>query len=158
MKNLFMVVAALMLGACGPAVVEEPELALEQSASELAGCTVSHDCGSGISISCSGTYCSSGPGYVDCDGVRKACPPTSCTINGVTYAHGATNPYNSCQVCDVTRSTTSWSNNSTYNGGGYCKSTTRRCIGGPCADSFCSTSSDCTATCVNGAPVCDGGL
>lgn len=37
-------------------------------------CTVSLPCPNGGTVSCSGTTCKSGSGYVDCDNSRKYCP------------------------------------------------------------------------------------
>jgi hypothetical protein len=47
-----------------------------------------------------------------CDG-NGSCSNTvvvgSCLIDGACYSHGATNPINACQMCDVTTSQTFWS-------------------------------------------------
>ena len=49
--------------------------------------------------------------------------PTSCVIGGTTYASGAANPGNSCQICKPTTSPSGWSNadeGTSCNGGQYC--------------------------------------
>jgi choice-of-anchor A domain-containing protein len=56
-----------------------------------------------------GTPCGSG---LECN-ASGACvaslPPNTCLIGGVYYAGGSTNPSGACQVCDPSRSTSSWS-------------------------------------------------
>jgi hypothetical protein len=58
-------------------------------------CNVSYtQCSSGGSISCTGhSYCTSGTGWVECDGVRTYCPPSSCfntCMDGVTFCYSET--------------------------------------------------------------------
>jgi hypothetical protein len=52
---------------------------------------------------------------------------TSCVIGGNTYASGAANPANTCQVCKLATSTSAWSNadeGDTCGSGQYCSSGT----------------------------------
>lgn len=45
----------------------------------VAGCTANKTCSNGTTISCAGnSSCLVGLNYVECDGVRKTCPSTSC--------------------------------------------------------------------------------
>src|SRR5689334_2341391 len=106
MRHIVVSIAILSLTACGISqpmeAPEEPALAQQSSAL----CSVSYVCSGSQTLFCSGnTTCTSNPGYVLCDGTYTYCP---CMINGVTYANGTGNPTNECQICDVTRSTTSW--------------------------------------------------
>ena len=154
---------ATFQGACELQEVTVDETAAMLEASSAPGeCSVSRACvNSSQTVSCfsdPGGTCSSGPadnGWVACDGVTYDCPfsPTTCTIGGATYSDGAVNPANSCQVCDVARSTTSWSNRNGHTiGSGFCKYST--CQGGPCAGEACFTSEHCSQQCIGGAPVC----
>ena len=87
--------------------------------------------------------------------------PPVCIIGGQTYTNGQQNPSNPCQKCNVTQSTTAWSNNDGQwvqaGGGGYCKYNT--CIAGGCSgEAYCSThGSSCDGYCSGGAVVtsCD---
>lgn len=91
---------------------------------------------------------------------------SGCCINGQNYQNGQLNPSNQCQICDTSKSTTSWSNNDGYwiqaGGGGYCKY--NECLAAACAggsSSFCSThGSSCDGVCSGGVVVtaCDEGL
>jgi hypothetical protein len=91
-------------------------------------CTVSLQCASGQTISCSGTnnQCSVGASAVTCNGVSTSCF-ASCEWNGVTYNHNA---FLSAQ-CSARIS-------------GVCRS-------GPFEGDPCGANGECTARCINGA-------
>lgn len=102
------VVVAWAVAACAAEQPEEraereeraqPALAVSGAAlgdgQQLVGdCTVSLQCPSAPTISCTGTnsQCAVGPSSVTCNGATTTClPPTSaCTWAGVTYIHGST--------------------------------------------------------------------
>jgi hypothetical protein len=71
---------------------------------------------------------------------------TGCLIGGTCYQNGAVNPSNPCQYCDVSRSTTSWSNypDGTACTRGDCGAYTAYCLSGTCTcrDS-CKSNSEC---------------
>ena len=102
-----------------------------------------------IQVCCSGSCCGTGQ---CCDAERSCeideCGPT-CTIDGTKYAGGAPNEDVPCQVCDPSRSTTSWSaatTNYPCGAGG-----TQVCCNGAC----CNPGECCTADGVCGSDGCD---
>jgi len=71
-------------------------------------------------------------GVKDCDetGIDTggSCPVATCVIGGLTYNNGDYNPNNKCQICDVSKSTTSWSNVSDGTDlAGWCSPTWNSC-------------------------------
>jgi len=83
-------------------------------------------------------------------------PPASCTIGGVTYANGALNPSNKCQICDTSISSTSWSNNDGSSSPGFCKSSgvCGGLVTSACGGLSCVSNYDCTSYCLDGERVC----
>ncbi|MGE0872297.1 MAG: glycine-rich protein [Kofleriaceae bacterium] len=76
-----------------------------------------------------------------------------CTIDGVCYPSGVTNPANDCQVCDAAASATAWSNadGTTCDDGSFC-TTNDTCSAGVCA----GVARDCSdGVACNGAETCD---
>lgn len=90
----------------------------------------------------------------------------SCCIDGVEYDAGQENPFAPCQLCDPSRSTTSWSDRSAgpwvncddgnpctnnYCGGGTCHSDDRMC-GTECSNGICDGSGSCVSgdCCIDG--------
>ncbi|MCB1032692.1 MAG: hypothetical protein KDD47_02530 [Acidobacteria bacterium] len=68
-----------------------------QPPEESMTCNVSYSpCYGGGSISCSGTYCSAGPFWVECDGNRTYCPP--CTVSCWDTSRQCTSPIGDCEV------------------------------------------------------------
>jgi len=83
--------------------------------------------------------------------------PPPCVIAGVTYANGTINPSNTCQWCNASSSSTSWSNRDGYviPGTGLCKLSTHSCIG--CWDRSCGMNSVCDYVCSGGSATCPDG-
>ncbi len=163
MRKLYVLAVLMAVAGCEPGTENgQAPLMHTQEQSATSGCYVTVYCADGTSRTCSGaSACSAAPTAstpsVTCDGASSYCPaPPGCTISGVNYSSGATNPYNSCQVCDPARSTTSWSNRDSYVQTNFCKPTTRECISGPCAGNWCYENSDCSSVCRNGQLVCMG--
>lgn len=112
------------------------------SASCPATCTSNAQCGSGNSCNAS-----------------SACV-TTCVIGGGTYAQGTSNPSNPCQVCDLSQSTTAWSNkpvNTSCRATAYGNWSACSIPGGSCADTegsqsrtvttyACTSTGTCAAT------------
>lgn len=87
---------------------------------------------------------------VDVTPTQRAC---GCRIGGSSYVHGAINPFNECQQCDVTVSRTRWqsltgqtcddgndcSHSDVCTSSGVCRGTSYRCV----AD-VCHVSATCT--------------
>ena len=92
-----------------------------------------------------------------CDEAGDRCTypvkPGYCLIGGVCYNNGQSNPANPCQICDTSRSNTSWSGapagtpcndglfctaTDTCNGSGSCAGT-----GNPCNDGIACTNDSC---------------
>lgn len=104
------------------------------------------------------TGCGVKPGFRGCvvqedaaAGTPRSC---GCLIGQQCYRHGASNPDNQCEVCDVSRDASAWSNND----GGRCDAgdrcvTNAQCVAGTCQGSrytcptgACVASSECDGT------------
>jgi len=76
-----------------------------------------------------------------------------CTITGRTYFNGWVNPSNECQICDTSKSRTSWSFNASGYAitSGYCKqlvSGRRYCVNSGAKNNIvCEDNTDCYTTC-----------
>ena len=99
-----------------------------------------------------------------CDPATDACVTTcsGCVIDGSCYGAGQANPLNACEVCDVGRSTSSWSANdgARCDDGLFCTDGDV-CAAGVCggAARSCSDGVACngTETCDEGAGACAAG-
>lgn len=103
-------------------------------------------------------------GYVE-DG-RYCNPIGKCLIDGEEYSDGDGNQNNACLVCDVDRSTTSWSDNNgvSCNDGKYCNGTDA-CLNGACqehvaspCDEQCQKCNEESDQCENQDGACDDKL
>lgn len=105
-----------------------------------------------VSSNGSWTTCTGNPSKTITQSVSEPCPG-KCEINGKTYRDGQVNPSGPCQICDVSKSQTSWSFHSAgyaqttgyckplANGGAVCTSTSAK------AGQSCSVNTDCYLTC-----------
>lgn len=68
---------------------------------EASTCTISQQCSSGSTISCSGPAgtCSSGSNYVSCNGTVKNCPPPPCGISYMCEYGGTLTCYSQTGRC-----------------------------------------------------------
>ncbi len=152
-------VVVFVLSGCG-GVVEgtEPQEALGQlESAETGPCYATLICHAKMGISCSGTqYCVPVPDQhlVSCDGQDTHC---QCVIGQQNYNHMQPNPTNPCLICDLDRSGVQWSTNDGYSEPGTCKTSTRTCMGGPCAGNLCFSNNDCASVCSGGQFICGGG-
>ena len=71
----------------------------------------------------------------------------------MTYSAGTVNPSNIYQVCDPARSTTNWSNRSSYWQTNTCRPL-GLCGGGACLGMECDENADCHSECLDGQLVC----
>lgn len=144
MRNVAALVAASLLcfaGFVGCATEPEPEedmlSDLGEVEQELAGdCTVSLECSTGVTVSCSGTsyQCSVGTSGVTCNGSLVACPSTPgapCYFKGKWYQDGYV----------FGAAGTGIRCSSKVNG---------YCTAGPFAGNVCVANGECYATCVDG--------
>jgi hypothetical protein len=139
------------------------------SCDDGAFCTVGDSCSSGVCLggtarSCDdGVACTSGDrcdeaadsclpgapscaGGLTCDLGTGACTSdcSGCSIGGVCYVDGDRNPANPCELCDASRSASTWSSND----------------GARCDDgAFCTVGDSCRAgSCVGAPRDCDDGI
>lgn len=143
------------MAACGPTLDQDSSLQGMDSTRSALYCSAT--CPNANPISCYGSVCSAVDNqYVECDGVRHYCP--GCVINGQYYANGTANPSNTCQWCNTSVSTTSWTNHnySITNGvPGFCKYNT--CLASQCAGSYCEVhGGQCDGYCQGGVLRCGG--
>jgi len=107
---------------------------------------VGRQCGTATDICGNVRTCPTCTGGTTCN-ANGQCVATcaGCTIGGVCYTDGASNPANTCQKCVKATSTTAWSNitDGTACAGGTCRS---------CAFSFDNTTTAAKGSCYPGYP------
>jgi len=105
-----------------------------------------------VTSSSSWSVCSGNPSMSITRSVSEPCPGM-CEIAGRSYRNGQVNPSNSCQICDVSQSQTSWSFNSSgyASTSGYCKQLAdgrRYCVNSGLKNNMaCTVNTDCYTRC-----------
>ena len=129
-------------------------------------CTKSDKC---INKSCVGTPYSCNDGLSctadSCNGSGGCSNPLiggNCLIGGVCYSNNAINPGNSCQLCNASASTSSWSprTNVACNDGNICTHTDKCKSNGTCGGTAysCNDGKTCTNDSCNGSGGCNYSL
>jgi len=123
------------------------------------GCTTNDVCNDSAICVGEGQSCDDGKWCTqdDCDGsggcVHTA--TTACHIDGGCYTDGTENPSNTCQICNVGISTTTWSpkGGNPCNDGDPC-TYSDQCVGGACVGTSysCNDGLPCTIDICNGSP------
>jgi hypothetical protein len=108
-------------------------------------CSVGDRCQGGECFPTGNRNCGAGS---NCDEVSNQCQCQGCSIAGICFGAGATNPANACQACDPGRSRTAFSNNDnascgggrTCNAQGQCVAVPRQPLG-----TRCLTAAECSS-------------